>query len=926
MDKTMTREKKWDITRMAWIFAFFAPFVLMMAIFIGNGIFPFGKRSFMFSDMYHQYVPFFQEFMDKIKAGEGIDYSWNVGMGSNFRALFIYYTASPFNWLAFLFPQKYLIEFMSYAVVVKIGLAGLCAYLYLKSRDGRQQFSSMAALFCSTFYAMSGFVAAYNWNVMWMDCVVLFPLILMGLERLVHQGKMGLYVLALGLSIFSNFYISIMICMFLVIYFIYLFVMEKHSFSMVWKFAAGSLLAGGLAAVFLVPEVFALMETDFGDMDFPTEWKSYFTVLDVLARHCMAITTERALEHWPNIYCGSFVFLMIPLYAMNEKISAKRRFGFLAMAGIFLLSFATNMLDFIWHGMNYPDALPARQSFLYVLLILVACYDCLTHLDGIKAEAVIKVYLGTVLFFLFVEKFVEVDDFETWTWLLNLAFVTVYAICLYLGMKKESRTIRYAVMAVAFVAVLSETAINMAYTSVGTTDRAAYVKHLEDYRALYERHAKGQNGFTRFEKFTRKTKNDATLAGFPSASVFSSTMNSYVMDFYTKFGMHHSKVYYGYDGATAFSSALLNVGYLYGDSEEWENELFRLVDEENGIYLYEAVQTLPFGYVAPVGFDLPEEMKDKGITIQNEIVNQLGIEGIMLKRVKSETDGDDVIFTPKTDGIYYGCVTNYGTSKIKMTGGSPDEQNFKDLKKECILYLGSLKEGQTITLTNGDSKDDSPKISVNIYQLNLDLMTQALDILRQQHMTDVVVDNTKVSGKLSLAEAGRLILTIPVEKGWKAMVNGKETELSTFGDAFLALDLEPGEYEIALNYVPTGKHLGILGSLVSLVIVGVFFGIPWLWKKRKNAKPTSEEDAEEALEGESFVEVIEEENMAKATDVEYLDEAAADENVGEATGGEGLDEANEGKRLVEADEGERLVEAADKESYEESKKIPVERK
>ena len=354
--------------------------------------------------------------------------------------------------------------------------------------------------------------------------------------------------------------------------------------------------------------------------------------------------------------------------------------------------------------------------------------------------------------------------------------------------------------------------------------------------------------------------------------------------------------------------------------------MFRLVDEENGIYLYEAVQTLPFGYVAPVGFDLPEEMKDKGITIQNEIVNQLGIEGIMLKRVKSETDGDDVIFTPKTDGIYYGCVTNYGTSKIKMTGGSPDEQNFKDLKKECILYLGSLKEGQTITLTNGDSKDDSPKISVNIYQLNLDLMTQALDILRQQHMTDVVVDNTKVSGKLSLAEAGRLILTIPVEKGWKAMVNGKETELSTFGDAFLALDLEPGEYEIALNYVPTGKHLGILGSLVSLVIVGVFFGIPWLWKKRKNAKPTSEEDAEEALEGESFVEVIEEENMAKATDVEYLDEAAADENVGEATGGEGLDEANEGKRLVEADEGERLVEAADKESYEESKKIPVERK
>ena len=818
----------------ALFLAFFAPFAMMMAIFIGNGIFPFGKRSFMFSDMYHQYVPFFQEFTDKLRAGEGLDYSWNVGMGSNFLALYVYYLASPFNWLAFLLPSKYVIEFMSYAVVVKIGLAGMSAYAYLRSREEEKNATNVyAALICSTFYAMSGFVAAYNWDVMWIDSVVLFPLILMGLERLVRKGKTGLYVLTLGLGILTNFYLSIMICLFLVLYFIYLFLAEKRSFAMVWKFAVCSLLAGGLAAVLLVPEVTALLATDFGDMDFPKEWKAYFSIFDVLARHCMGVTTERALEHWPNIYSGCMVFLLIPLYAVNERIPARKRFGFLALAGIFLLGFSINGLDFIWHGLNYPDSLPARQSFLYSMIVLVMCHECLTHPDGIEKKGIIKAYLGAVLCFLCIDKFVDVSDFQTWIWLMNLGFVTVYAICLYLRKAKTERLTWLIAGSVACIAVLSEAAVNMAMTSVGTTDRTAYLSHREDYQALYARNVKAGE-FKRFEKFSRKTKNDATFAGFPSASLFSSTMNSYVMDFYTRFGMQHSKVYYGYDGATAFSSALLNVGYLFADSDEWENELFRLVDQENGIYLYEATYQLPFGYVAPIGFDLPEEMKDKGITLQNEMMNQLGIDGIMLKRVQSETDGDDVVFKAKEDGIYYGCVTNYGTSKIKMTGAAPEERNFKDLKRDVIFYVGELKAGQTVYFTNGDSDDDSPKIGVNVYKLNVELMARTLELLGRQRLTEVNVDNREVTGKLSLEEAGRLILSIPYEKGWKIYVNGEEKEPAIFGDAFLALDLEPGSYELRLSYAPAGKGLGICLTAISLGIAVVVYGIlPWRKKHGK---------------------------------------------------------------------------------------------
>lgn len=807
--------------------AFFAPVVIMLAIFIGNSIYPFGDRSFAISDMYHQYVPFFQEFERKVRAGESLDYSWNVGMGSNFTALYGYYLASPFHWLAFLFPISHLMEFVSYLVVFKIGLTGLFAFLYLRSR-GRREASeggwkegealprSISALLFSCFYAMSGYVAAYNYNIMWLDCILLAPLVLMGLERLVKQGRMELYIISLGICIFTNFYISIMICLFLVLYFLFLFLTEPKKLRMLWQFTVASLLAGALAAVLLIPEVFALLATDFGDMSFPTKWNSYFSIMEVLARHCMGITVEKALEHWPNIYCGSAVFLFVPLYAMNEGIPAKKRFGFLALAGLFLISFAINGLDFIWHGFNYPDSLPARQSFLYILIVLVMCHDCLTHMERVEGKSIIKAYLGTVIALLAVEKFLQSDDFHTWDWLMTLGFVTVYAICLYYYRTRNTRLAYYVLAMVSFVFVLAECAVNMSLTSVATISRTSYYENVADYTALYERYAPTED-FQRFEKYTRKTKNDATLAGFPSASVFSSTMNSYVMDFYTRLGMRHSKVFYGYDGATAFSSALLNVGYLYAQTDGLASEIYERKDQENEIYLYEAKYKLPFGYVAPTGFDLPEGLKYNGISIQNKLAEELGAEGILLQKMKAENVGDDVEYTPSTDGIYYGLVLDYGTTKIKLTGLEGDDYEFKDLKKDCILFLGQLKKDQTITLTNGDKDDKTPKVSVAVYRLNTEVLEQAIESLGREHLTDLKMSDKRVSGRLSLARSGRLITSIPYEKGWKVTVNGERSEVSRFGTAFIAIDLGPGEYEIEMEYAPEGKSIGFLVSLVSLI-------------------------------------------------------------------------------------------------------------
>lgn len=839
------KNRKQNKVRTAGIFAFLLPTAVMLALFVIRGIFPFGDRSFLSGDLYHQYMPFFSELVHKVRAGESLSFSYNVGIGSNFLALFVYYLASPLNIFGLLVPESYLIEFLSYLIVLKAGLCGLTCFIYLQKHFRTE---NKGVLLFSCFYALSGFMAAYNYNIMWVDCVVLLPLIVLGLERLVKEGRCGLYCVTLGLSIFTNYYLSIMICIFLVLYFVILLATEKRRLRSIGYFALFSLLAGGMAAILLIPEVLAILETDFGDMDFPRVAESYFSVLDMLARHCMCVYTERGLDHWPNLYCGSAVLMLIPMYIMNRKISVREKFCRMALCGFMLLSFSTNILDFIWHGLNYPDSLPARQSFIYIFLVLTMCCEAYLRVRETDGQQIVYGVTAAALFLLFCEKFVEHEDFEPGVKLLTLAFVSIYAILLYLYRTRKEERLLKRIAVVALTAVLAECGINTWDTSIATVGRSAYLAEEEDYKALYAMTREREESFYRVEKFTRRTKNDGTLTGYPTASVFSSTLNSYVMDMYKLLGMQHSKVFYGFDGATALVSAMLNVNYMFGESEKYENGLYTLLAQSGEVYLYECNAALPFGYVAPVGFDLSEAYPNNAIRLQEQMIQDLGIRTKLFKSVKSEKKGDDVVYTPDNGGYYYAVLSEGGTSKVDYIGGSAEEVNFYDLQKGAILYLGYLEKGQTITLTNGNEKDTTPEVSANIYRMNEETLREALERLSAQHMENVAWTSDQITGDLTLTEAGRLILSVPYEAGWTISINGEETEGVLFGGCLMAFDLEPGEYHFEMTYVPAGAGAGVFVSLVSAVCFGAVMLLQRsLRKKRATALNGEEKTGEEPV-------------------------------------------------------------------------------
>lgn len=846
-----------------YITAFLIPILLMLIIFIIRGIYPFGDRSFLHVDMYHQYFPFLNEMYDKLKNGDSLLFSWNTGLGSNFLALFAYYLSSPFNWLAVFVPQNLLIEFQTYLVVLKIGLIGFTACFYFRHHFHKK--TPILILF-STFYALSGFMAAYNWNVMWLDVVMLAPLVILGLEKLAWEGKYRLYCLTLAIAILSNFYLCIMLCIYLVLYFLLVLLpAAPKKLRACRQFTFCSLLAGGMGAVLLIPEMAALSLTEFSGSSFPSTGKAYFAIFDVLARHCADVAVEVGLDHWPNLYCGVAVLVLIPLYVVCKTIPSRQKLGKLSLLCILLISFSSNILSFLWHGFNYPNSLPSRQSYLYILLVLTVAMETFLEIKNISKKDISQVFLGVVVFLVLCQKLVTDDAFTNRSFLLTLGFLLGYAFLFqaYRNMPRINRPL----LLLALSLVMLEAGLNTFLTSCPTVSRSNYLSDYGSYETLVKRTLSEENQFRRFERDKRVTNNDGMLFRYPSASYFSSTGNGLVNVFYEEYGLKSSKVYYSFDGATLFTRALLNVPYTISKSEQEESPLMELIDSEGNLYLYEASAALPFGYFVPALelsiqedaviedleisteteeveqesepslYDLTEMFVDSAyakdvvldddldtnrrlllpIERQNQLAQKLGAQRDIFVTVALENRGDTATLIIPEDGYYYAYSKNGNVASATMNvlssrGETVATSEFKKMKNRHILDLGYRNAGERVTVTAADKLE----LKLEAYVLDEEPLISMMEELGQRPLRLTQFTSTKVSGTVQAENTGYLILSMPYEPGWTILVDGEEAEPQLFEGMLLSVPMTKGNHTIELSFVPKGFYMGITVSLISL--------------------------------------------------------------------------------------------------------------
>ncbi len=826
--------------------AFLVPFIVMLAGCIGCGIYPFGNQSFLRNDLYNQYMPFFQAFYDQIWQGQGLSYSDMLGMGSGYSALYGYYLASPMNWLVLLCPRTLIGEFITLLILVKMSLSGVTFAHYLKKRFGKE---NIGLLLFSSAYALSGFMAAYQWNVMWLDGVWLAPLVLLALENLVEKGTGVPYCALLAVSIITNFYLSIMLCIFLVLYFLVLIAWKPWCIKVRSGLLFGlySLLAGGLSCCILLPVYFALSGTKFSQFNFPSTVKWYMNGLELLSRHCMNVSMKVQPDHWPNIYCGVAMFLLVPLFVFSNRISWKEKLPKLLLAAFILVSFSLNILDFIWHGMNYPDSLPGRQSYLYIWLILVMGYEAYLHLRYAKLRHILVAAVLSYGVVIANWIFTDVEGTNVWTYLFSMIFVTFYIALLlvqcfwkYPRVREKIRATKWKTLfqnryfgakVLLCVLVLVELSCNMYVTSIRTVNRTNYMKHFQDREGAVAHLKALDEGLYRTEVFDRLTKNDSMMWGVPTATIFSSTVNANVTDLYRKLGMGTTRVSYWYEGATPLVSALLGVKYMVGKDASMENDLYELIYSDESGYLYKNKYSAPMGYV--LDDSIEDNWNTSGyhpVQLQNNLCHLLGINGELLAPIeRGEVDERTYTITPEEDSYVYVYVGSNSISEIEMTLGETTKK-FTQVSFDYLLDLGYIAAGETATLQV--VKEDQKFGMFTPYQLNQDVLQEAIDVLNRETLDVTEHKAGYVKGNVTLEKGGQLVISIPMEKGWVLKVNGEETPIDTFKEAFMAVPLDAGTYDIELKFISPGVKTGLLVSTASLVVLVLCYFIETRDKKK----------------------------------------------------------------------------------------------
>lgn len=804
--------------RIVYVLAFIIPFVVLLAIYFAREIFPFGTNCYLRSDMYHQYLPFYSELWYKLRGGESIFYSLDIGLGVNFVALYAYYLSSPINWFIFLFPHDSLIEVMNALIILKLSLASVTFTYYICKRF--RTHNIYVAVF-GMFYALSGYLAAYSWNIMWLDCVWLFPLVILGLERLVKEKKCILYSVTLGLSILSNYYISIMICITMIFYFLFLLFTNPQEnvrgyLISIKNFAVYSLLAGGLSACLLIPELYALSYTVSSDITFPKTLSEYFPILQMLTRHLINVAPHLALEHHPNIYCGVAVFFLMPLYIMNNRIGSREKISKVCLLVIFLIAFNMNIPNFIWHGLHFPNSLPCRQSFIYIFILLTMCYDTLKdirHYTKKELTTALWIALGILLLF---EQLFSTDILDFKIIYISAAFIGLYMLIIYVYRKKN---LPYMVfLFLFFTTTILECALNFEETALGTTDRTYYLADSANVANLLKTADQLDDSFYRVEKFSGlRTKNDGAWHGYPSASTFSSTANGGLSKLYGYLGMENSTNAYSYNGATFLSSALLRVKYLISDTQLIESDLLSYVATSNDRYLYQNNYVLPLGFMVGAHFTDNWDMKNANpFVVQNSFIKETtGIEDVFVAlSTKTLTSTSIQINAGRTQHVYVRVLSNNVDSVNVYVNDTSKTYN---IKHNHIIDLGVINATDTVRVTNTDSSTEN--LSIQAYTINETAFIDAMNTLSKHGLIVTHMDDTHIEGTITAEHDGFMLMSVPYDKGWQIYVDGAKVEAKSIEEALTMIQLKAGEHTISMKYSPEGFNLGITITIICVIIL-----------------------------------------------------------------------------------------------------------
>ncbi len=876
------------------LLSFFTAIGIMILVMYCYSMVPFGDMTILRMDLYHQYGPLFAELYDRLTGDGGLIYSWQSGGGGSFLGNFFNYLSSPLSLLIVIFGHINITEAIMFLIVIKAAISAGTFTYYLKESVEFKKHNAITAGF-GILYAFSGYFVAYYWNLMWLDGMMLLPIIVLGIEKIVNGKSPKLYIATLALVLFSTYYAGYMICIFSTLYAIAYyfgkyelgekeytpeltdnrFTNAKNNFVAMrlpraaGKFAMYSLLSVGTVAVTLLPTFSILSSCSATSGSFPSELGTYFNTFDFLANHLASLepTIRSSGEDvLPNIFCGVGTVMLAFLYLYVKSVPLREKITRLLLLVVLFLSFDLNMLNYIWHGFHFPNDLPYRFSFAYSFILLTVAFKALLKIREITGRDLLNIGIGMCAFIVLLDE-LESKNVTDETIIISLVFVVIYTAVLSLLNNRKFQA--SAVASLLFCCMFAEIAV--ANTNHYDIDqpKTAYTSDYNNFRLLKERIDETENNkYYRMELTNLRTRMDPCWYNYNGVSTFSSMAYEKSANLHFNLGMFGNYINsYTYHLQTPIYNAMFSLKYIVNNDDDitLNQKLYKPQFKAKPFTSYENRYHLPIAYCVGNSiadwdttfsspFDVQSDYFERATGISN-VYSDIPITSVSYQNIEDFGDdyntgmyvyykqnaGESASFTvtikpEKTQNIYI-YLTSDNVDQITVRNLDGSFSITQDTSEEYILDIGEQEAGKEIFIDIPITDGDSGYIDLYAVGLNMDAFQKGYNILNDEGAMEISeFEDTKIVGTVTADSDCLLYTSINYDPSWAVYVDGarvSDEDIVKIGDALIGLKLDKGSHEITFKYTPSGI---IEGAIISLVCIAILVVLLVVLPKRKETK------------------------------------------------------------------------------------------
>ena len=796
-------------------------------------IYPFGDRTLIYHDLEYQYIDYFI-WLRNVLHGEGnIFYSFSLGMGSGTSALYAYYLASPFNLLLLFASRERIVLWISFIMMLKIITCSVSMFIYLDRRYGIKSFYAMLL---SVSYAMMGYNVLNSSNLLWLDGVLILPLIALGIYQVVWTRKRTLYFVALLYGVLTSWYIGYILCLFAVIYFSMecaLFYFE-HSFR--WKslsaklleFIGVSALACFATSVLLIPQTLQMLSIGESNVEDVLHYGFNFSYLEGFKDLFLNGDKLTWSQDHPSIYVGSLPLVFLGLF-FDRTVERKRKILGGVVLGAGVLIFALTPLSYLFSFAKVPSNHFYRHSFLYSFLLIsvvgVLLQSCQLKKWILLRSAVLIAGIG-----LLYEKLVYYSD-------RNLMYMSIIIILL-IGVAIEVHTASRSV-GIFLTGVFLLFCMGKEYTTKWTLELADH-NYSKEKIATYNREMENilnviwasddavyriDKTGTRFGAMQRNECNTESAAfGYSGIAYYSSTRNIRVGEFLVAMGYGSTSTVLVYDAIQPID-ALLSVKYVIsGMNLAGYEKIYE--DIWNEVDVYHNEQAVSLGYaverIVSTEWDGNPFVNHRrfleGIT--GEEANIYSEPEILNVNTDNATYTEWEVQVREDGPLYFYCINGTDGTTTNANG-----INFgANIWYNNQIHLAGYYQAGDIVIIRASNNYYVPDYGFCAATLREEQFASLMEQIRTNSCGITVFEDGKVTAFYEADREKEILFTIPYEPGWTITVNGQKVSYEEYAGAFIKITVPQGDNEIQMRYHTPGLLAGCIISILS-VLVFLFWSV-----------------------------------------------------------------------------------------------------